>query len=371
MTGPGEPSEEGVALEPACDVCLSRAWLIGRLGGHLERQRGRSHELLTLPDTVLLAAVGGRETRPLAEELLAFDPAGARGAAAQAGLETVCRCSAAYPAQLRELPAPPAVLHVAGGAERLRTLARGDLVAVVGSRRVSEHGRQVAVALGRGLAASGVGVLSGLAFGIDGSAHEGACSVGGPAVAVLPGGADRPYPAAHRRLRQSVIGCGVVLSELPPGTRPWRWSFMARNRILAALAGVTVVVEAGETSGALLTAASAQALGRIVAAVPGQVTLASARGSNALLASGARFVRGTEDVLDLLGLEHTEPVKDQRGDPTPAQQALLERIAAGDGALAGLAGVGQSPQELMALLAELELDGRVSRGAGGRYTMIP
>lgn len=357
--------------QSACDECLARPWLLGRLGGHLERVRGRIEELLALPDDELVAAVGGRERDRLAEELSAFDPAAARRAARRSGLGLVCRCAPAYPGRLLALRAPPAVLHVAGGLERLARLTAGDLVAVVGTRRPSPPGREVARGLGRGLAASGIVVVSGLAFGVDGAAHEGACAVGGPALAVVPSGADRAYPAAHRRLRESVLRTGGVVSELVPGQRPWRWTFTARNRILAGIAMATVVVEAGESSGALLTAACAAELGRTVAAVPGPVALASARGSNGLLAHGARFVRDAQDVLDLLGGARPVVEIDPRGTPSAAQRSLLGRIAAGSATAAQLAAEGSDPGDVMSLLAELELEGWLRRGPGGRYTVLP
>ena len=175
-------------------------------------------------------------------------------------------------------------------------------MAVVGSRRPSPYGLEMARSLGRGLAAAGIVVVSGLALGIDAAAHRGCLEVAGVPVAVLAGGPDLPYPRSHRRLYAEVVATGLVLSEMPPGQRAFRWSFPARNRLMAGIAGMTVVVEAAEPSGSLITAEFAQDLGRVVGAVPGRVTARMAAGSNALLRDGAAVVRSPEDVLDdLLG----------------------------------------------------------------------
>jgi DNA processing protein len=156
-------------------------------------------------------------------------------------------------------------------------------------------------------------VTSGLAFGIDACAHRGALDAGGKTIAVLGCGPDSPYPAAHRGLWRSIAETGVVISELPPGSTPWRWSFPARNRVMAALAGMTVVVEAATRSGSLITADLAAELGRDLGAVPGPVNSAPSAGPNDLLAGGACVVRDAQDVLDaMLGagarsLERTGP----------------------------------------------------------------
>ncbi len=168
---------------------------------------------------------------------------------------------------------------------------------MVGARRASSYGRALARELGRELAAAGLVVVSGLAFGIDACAHRGALEAG-RTVAVLGCGADVAYPAAHRSLWRRIQESGLVLSELPPGTGAWRWSFPARNRIMAALAAMTVVVEAAERSGSLITADLAADLGRDLGAVPGPVNSRVSAGPNNLLAGGACLVRDAQDVLD-------------------------------------------------------------------------
>ena len=181
----------------------------------------------------------------------------------------------------------------------LLRLSPEETVTVVGARRASTYGREVARELGRELASAGLVVVSGLAFGIDACAHRGALD-GGLTVAVLGCGADVAYPAAHRSLWRRVGEDGLVLSELPPGCGAWRWAFPARNRIMAALSGMTVVVEAAERSGSLITADLAADLGRDLGAVPGPVGSRLSVAPNNLLAGGACLVRDAQDVLDAM-----------------------------------------------------------------------
>jgi len=191
----------------------------------------------------------------------------------------------------------------------LAKLRPENAVTVVGARKASTYGREVARELGRRLAEAGLIVISGLAFGIDACAHRGALDAG-TTVAVRGCAADAPYPAAHRSLWRRISERGLVLSELPPGCGAWRWSFRARNRIMAALSGVTVVVEASERSGSLLTADLAADLGRDVGAVPGPVNSRLSAGPNDLLAGGACLVREAQDVLDAMlgsGVGPTRP----------------------------------------------------------------
>ena len=170
---------------------------------------------------------------------------------------------------------------------------------IVGARRATSYGREVARELGRELAAAGMIVVSGLAFGIDGCAHRGALDAG-RTIAVLGCGPDVAYPSSHRTLWRRICETGLVISEFPPGATPWRWTFPARNRIMAALSGMTVVVEAATRSGSLITTDLAADLGRDLGAVPGPVTSRASAGPNGLLASGAHLVRDAQDVLDAM-----------------------------------------------------------------------
>lgn len=355
-----------------CAGCLRRAWLLARLAGHLETARSRLDAVLALGDDELIAAVAGRRAATVRSEYDAFDPGGARRAAAAANLELVCRCAADYPDALQHLPAPPAVLHVAGERRRLAVIAGGDAVAIVGARRASAYGRGIARELGDRLAAAGIAVISGMALGIDGAAHAGALTAGGPTVAVLPGGAERAHPAGQRELYRRILTTGLAVSELPPGTAPWRWCYPARNRLIAGLAALTIVVEAGHGSGALITARLARELGRPVAAVPGRVGTAPAEGPNALLVAGAAAVRGAQDVLDLLfGPGRTAPAPRPRPALGPELERLRAAIAEGHDTPGALIAAGFSTGASLAGLAELELGGHIRREPGGRFAVLP
>jgi DNA processing protein len=356
----------------ACDRCLSRAWLLARLGGHLELARTRIDLALALNDAELIAAVGGRHRAQIERELAGVDPDPLRQRAADAGIELICRCDPAYPAALLDLESPPAVLHVAGGAERLLALADEDPVAIVGARRASPYGLEVARSLGRGLARAGLTVLSGMALGIDSAAHAGALEAPAPTVAVLPGPAERPYPAGGRGLHRRIVAGGAAVSELPCGSPVWRWTFRARNRIIAALAATTVVVEAGERSGSLLTARFARGLGRPVGAVPGRVTTAGSAGPNGLLAAGAYVVRGPQDVVDqLFGAGVRSAPADGREELPADLRRLLAAIGDGRDTPGALARAGFPADQSLTALASLELAGYVRRGAGGRWQVVP
>lgn len=291
----------------ACDACLRRTDLLGRLATRIERAgRGRAAlgGLLTLGDDDLVAALGARADAALHTAREHFDARRARGAIDGAGLTAVCRHAPGYPARLLDLDDAPAVLHVAGDHVVLQPLcaAEGDVpaIAVVGARRATPYGLDVAGLLGRELAAAGITVVSGMALGVDSAAHAGALAASGPTVAVLACGADVIYPPSKRSLYRRILAGGCAVSEMPPGAPVMRWAFPARNRIIAALAGATVVVEARERSGSLITAEIATDLGRPVGAVPGQVTGARSAGTNALLHDGAAVIRDAPDALDLL-----------------------------------------------------------------------
>jgi DNA processing protein len=342
------------------------------MAGHLDHARARIAAVLELDEDELIAALGGELGGDLLRERDSVDPKQQRGRCSEAGLQLVCRCDPAYPLRLRDLPAPPRVLHVVGGLDRFLELTARDPVAIVGSRAASSYGTGVARSLGAALGRAGVTVLSGMAHGIDSAAHVGALDAEAPTIAVLPGPADRPYPASRRGLHRRVVATGAVVSELPPGTPVRRWMFPARNRIIAALAAMTVVVEAGERSGSLVTAGFAQQLARPVAAVPGQITRPQAAGSNALLAGGATVVRGPQDVLDaLFGVGVRAAADDDRPELTDELALLLAGLADGHGTSTALVRAGYEPEEGLAALASLELAGYVRREGGGRYAVIP
>jgi DNA processing protein len=367
----------------ACEGCLRRSWLIARLAGAIElaRHQKRSlRQILALADDDLIAALGRRVAPDVRDELERLDVERLREAARDAGLASVCRHTGAYPARLLDLDDAPAALFVAGDRDAVArlsriagaTLADGPVaVAIVGTRRASAEGNEIARALGRGLAAAGIGVVSGMALGIDSAAHAGALDAGGPTIAVLAAGADVPYPSSKRSLYRRIAAHGCIVSEMPPGFTPFKWCFPARNRIIAALAQTTVVVEAAERSGSLITAEIAADLGRDIGAVPGPVMSWRAAGCNALLRDGATLVRDTRDVLDaVVGVDDRLP-PDLGAGLEPRLSSLLRAVADGRDTLASLSGAPDQAQGTLAALTELELLGCLRRVAGGRYVVVP
>lgn len=361
----------------ACDDCLRRTALVARLAPHVERgrrERRRLGELLALPDEGLVAALAGGHRRAIERAHRAFDPDRARERLRASAITAVCRHDPDYPPRLLQADDAPAVLHVAGDPARLAVLADRDApaVAVVGARRAGIDGLEVARALGRGLAAAGVTVISGMALGIDAAAHVGALDVGGPTITVLAGGADVAYPASKRSLHRELVRTQAAISEMPPGFAPLRWCFPARNRTIAGLASMTIVVEATERSGSLITAELAQELGRAVGAVPGPVTAPRCAGSNALLRDGALVIRDAQDALDeALGVGVATALAGHRAEElAPGLRALLRRVEDGSDTVSSLAATPSEAQRALAELAELELLGFLRRAPGGRYVRL-
>ncbi|HET7366759.1 MAG TPA: DNA-processing protein DprA [Gaiella sp.] len=263
-----------------------------------------------------------------------------------------------YPLLLARIPDPPPSLWLRGDADP--RLLSETAVAVVGARACSGYGRAVARMLASGAADAGAVVVSGLARGIDGEAHRGALAVSGRTVAVLGCGIDRDYPAAHAELARAVLaGGGLVVSEYEPGVEPAPWRFPARNRIIAGLAAATVVVEARERSGALITADFALEDGREVLAVPGEITSALSAGTNALLRQGATPATCVADVLEAVGLEASPPATVDPDDPSAV--AVLAALAAGSTTADGLVrATGLAAGDVATALTLLELAGRVA-----------
>jgi DNA processing protein len=359
-----------VTTVSVCDACLRRTWLVARLAGWIElaRHEGkRLPEVLALSDELLLAAVAPSEiarTRAACERL---DLDAERSAYRRAGLSAVCRHEPGYPSPLRDDRAAPPIVSWAGAPPS------GPAVAVVGTRRASPDGLEVSRGLGRGLAAAGVTVVSGMALGIDSAAHEGALQAGGATVAVLAGGADVAYPRSKRALHERIREHGTVISEAPPGFVPRRWCFPARNRIIAALASATIVVQAAVRSGSLITAELAMDLGRDVGAVPGSPLDWRSAGANALLRDGATVVRDAVDALDLaLGVGHGlgTDAEARTAGLDPVLQRLLRRVGEGATSLDALALTPAEADAALLGLTELELLGLVRRGPGGTYQRV-
>lgn len=368
------------SVTPACDACLRRAHLIGllapRIAGLLGGRSRPPAGLLALADEDFIDGICGPGTNGDAARrfLDGFDARGARAQLARQGVEATCRHGDLYPRPLLDLDDPPAALFVVGGTQRLRVLTSARAVTIVGARRPSAYGLEVARSLGRGLSAAGLTVISGLALGIDAAAHRGACSAGaGGALAVIARGPERCYPARNARLYERILERGCVISELPPGVPVFRWAFPARNRIMAALGELTVVVEAAEPSGSLITAEFATQLNRGLAAVPGRVTATVAAGSNALLRDGAHVVLDARGVLDILfgvggGPSTHDP--DLPAIADPLLQRVLEAVECCDTAHELAARTGLQASELRAALGRLELLGLIVRAGAGRYERV-
>ncbi len=273
-----------------------------------------------------------------------------------------------YPERLCDLANPPDRLFVRTPvvAERLAVLLAPPVVAIVGSRNASAAGVAFARRLAGELAASGVGVVSGLARGIDAGAHEGALERGGRTVAVLGCGIDRDYPAATIPLARRISTEGAVLSEYSPGTPPAPFRFPERNRIVAALADATIVIEAAARSGALITARLALDLGRDVLAVPGAPWTTGSGGTNALLKDGALALTETADVLIALGIDPGAARVDDPLITGPASKVLaaLRREPVSADVLAARCGL--TPAGAAALIVQLELAGVIVRETDGR-----
>lgn len=288
---------------------------------------------------------------------------------ARLGIAVVTLGDETYPRMLREVPTPPSVLYYKG------TLLEDDLkaIAMVGTRRCTSYGRQVAATMAEELARAGVTVVSGLALGIDGQAHRGALAGGGRTIAVLGSGVDLIYPSSHRDLAAQIVENGAVLSDYPPGTKPDARNFPPRNRIIAGLSKGIVVIEAPKRSGALITVDFAADYGRDVFCVPGNVQSEYSAGCHAVIRDGGRLVTCAADVLDDLGMavpkagaakQQTFPMTDEerhlfnyiRWEPQH-----VDELAAAANLTAAQAG---------ALLTLLELKGAVRDAGGQQYVRL-
>jgi len=320
----------------------------------LRRLTEARHEIdCAAEDLAALARLGGRLVTTADDEwpLLAFT--------AFKGIDS----------QQRPEAHPPLALWVMGPG-RLDEIAE-RAAAIVGTRASTTYGEHVAAELAAGLAERDVAVVSGGAYGIDGAAHRATLAADGLTVAVLAGGIDVPYPAGHTAMLRRVQEQGLVVTEYPPGTRPARHRFLTRNRLVAAMTGATVVVEAGLRSGAANTAAWAKALGRPVGAVPGPVTSSASAGCHALLRANSQVITRAEELVELVGrmgelaLEPGRPASPLDGlaeTELRVYDALPARGTRTTDEIAVAAGV--PPRQVMGPLAMLELAGLVSRQDG-------
>ncbi len=265
-----------------------------------------------------------------------------------------------YPELLGTSSDPPLGLFVRG------ELRRSPSVAIVGARRATPYGLQVARLLGEELGRGGVVVVSGMARGVDEAAHRGCLEVGGSSWAVWGAGPDRIYPPEHARLANELAATGALVTEYPPGTPPRRHHFPERNRVIAALTAAVVVVEAAARSGALITARLANEEGREVLAVPGNIFSKLSVGPNTLLRVGARPLLTPRDLFDAIGCEAPPPVREAEG------RGLLRFIAPGEAVTADEI-AGRASLEVSAVLAALvahELAGEVVREQDGRFALV-
>lgn len=292
-----------------------------------------------------------------------LDPERIAGDARACGARFLPWGSPEYPQQLRTIHDPPAGLFVRGGSLPEPTRA----VAVVGARRCTDLGRDLAKDIGRKLGLAGVCVVSGAARGVDAASHAGALSADAGTVAVLGCGLDVAYPPGSRDLLQRIVaGGGAVVSEYPPGVPPDPRNFPARNRIVAGLCSATVVVEGAYGSGSMITAEHALEFGRDVYAIPGSVNNPLAAVPLRLIREGATMIRGAEDLLEDLALELVQEEVLERVDLSEAERAVLDQLIGPTLPDRVARSVGATLPEVVGVLMRLELRGFV-RSVGGRY----
>jgi DNA processing protein len=294
------------------------------------------------------------------------DPQEVWNKVARQGVEVVTLADRSYPEHLREIADPPPLLYLAG------TLLSSDrwAVAVVGTRRMTAYGRQVVERLVPELARAGVTIVSGLARGVDAAAHRLALEAGGRTLAVLGSGLDRIYPAEHAGLAREIGTRGAVLSEFPLGTPPDALNFPRRNRIISGLALGTLVVEANETSGALITADFALEQGRDVFAVPGSILSPASAGANRLVKEGAQPVTCAQDILEELNLTAVAQHEAAREAlPDNATEAALLRLLSSEPLHVDALGRAASlpVAEVTSTLTMMELKGLVRQVGGMNY----
>jgi DNA processing protein len=355
-----------------CQECARRAWLLAKLGSRLDRQI-ESHDqssfwsLLELPDLELIHAIARNRQGELHTTYAEWQPAPrCRDEQPQA----LCRHHVAYPRSLRDDALSPYSFELRGGIERLRGLLEEKTVAIVGTCKASDYGMEVARELARGLAASGITVVSEFAEGIASAVLAGTLEADGAPLAVMSASVERCTPAWHAPLYRRVLehGCSIAESHSSSRTRRW-WSY-ASARTLALLAQLVIVVEATDKPEDLACANVAISRARHVAAVPGRVSSPGSRGTNQLLAHGARLVRGPQDALDVLygvGIYEAADRTLADLDLHPRLASVLDLVGDGQDRPAKLSASGRRSEDVAVALAELELLGLLSRGDGGRY----
>jgi DNA processing protein len=359
-------------VKGTCPQCERRAWLFAKLGVRLDfraRDLTRLWDLLELADRDLIDAVGGRWRADLHAAYEAWKPV---EGPADGDVQGICLHHPAYPQALRGDALAPRALSVRGGLGRLKEMLAQRVVAVVGTRRATDYGMELARELARGLASSGLTVAGGLGEGIANAVQAGVLEARARPLSVMAGSLRRCSPVWCAPLYRRVVeeGCAISEQQGSSSERCRAWRQAAGDRTLALLSELTIVVEAGEHPRELACARVAWTRGRHVAAVPGRVKSPASLGTNALLMSGARLVRDAQDALDVLyGVDArtaSEP-RIEQGTLEPRLAKVLEGIRRGDDTVAKLAARGAEPGGLALALAELELRGLLTRGDGARY----
>ena len=330
---------------------------------------GNPHAVWEAPEKEILALEGlGKTAASLLKWRRQVNPAGIMAKLDAAGIRVLTLAEEAYPLELKRIYDPPPVLYWRG----CRLPGEGLKIAIVGTRRATAYGLKVAAELAADLAVAGVGVVSGLARGIDAAAHRGALQGQGATWGILGCGVDVIYPPEHRELYRQVMDSGAIISEFPPGTPPDAGHFPARNRIISGLTSGTVVVEAAAKSGALITADLALEQNRDVFAVPGPITSRSSQGANELIKQGARVVTGVEDILAEYTTASLWSLSRAEQEVAVALTTTEEQVLAGLSVMpvhldALLATAGLPPGELNTALLQLEMRQLVRRLPGGFY----
>ena len=346
-----------------------RLTLVPGVGGESQRQLlkrfGLPQAIFAAGHGALSAAIGDQAARALLSHDAQAGIAAALAWAAQPGKRILTLADADYPQALLTCADPPVLLYLCGRAELLNRRA----LAIVGSRNPTPQGAADAGAFGRALGEAGLTVVSGLALGIDAAAHRGALDTAGGTVAVIGTGADRIYPEKNRELALAIARDGAIVSEFALGTPPLAANFPRRNRLIAGLASGCLVVEAAARSGSLITARLAGDCGREVFAIPGSIHSPLTKGCHQLIKQGAKLVESAQDILEELRW------------PAPAVRPEAPADAAGTALLAALGHhpcaidtlvvrSGLTPDALIAMLLQLELEGRVASLPGGLYQRL-
>jgi DNA processing protein len=318
---------------------------------------------------LLDAGLDERTVAAISTARSALDPLSLLDRCETLGLKVLTWDDPDYPPRLKELPLPPPVLYLRGAV----TESDGLAVSIVGTRKATAYGREAARMFASGLAARGITVVSGLARGVDAEAHLAALESGGRTLAVLGCGADVMYPPEHGRLARRIAESGAILSDYPPGTPPDAANFPPRNRIIAGLAVATLVVEAGEESGALLTACYAGDYGRDVFAVPGSIFSAASKGCNRLISDGAQPVSSPDELIGALDVERSAPALQLRMSvpESPVEAKILDALGSEPMHIDLLRASVDLPVETVSgTLAMMELKGMVRTVGGMQYIAV-